>query len=260
MWRSVVSEHNLMCLRGSHILLLACPLLICIMGVEAAAETRVSNQQGDLTIKPLNKALIASEEGLSLAKTLAQTTGLETLRRFVAKDESYAKRLGFESLSQVTDGKLVALPPFPVFRIGLTQLQNYDGNAAMLFARKGVVQFVVPIAVEGKEETLSAITVRLGGDRKSDKIIQWGSRNLIRQLSKRRGELGKDKEISNLALFVMEIPALNRLYLGYIRAPEKIMLIPVAGVKPSERIVEQPIEEVLKTLVNEAQIVDDKPR
>ena len=58
----------------------------------------------------------------------------------------------------------------------------------------------------------------------------------------------------------MEIPALNRLYLGYIRAPEKIMLIPVAGVKPSERIVEQPIEEVLKTLVNEAQIVDDKPR
>lgn len=259
--RSVVSEHSHLCLRGSHILLFAFSLLACITGMAVAADTGDSKQQGELNFEPLNKTLIASEEGLSLAKTLAQTIGVETLRRFVTKDAAYAKRLGFESLSQVTDGKLVALPPFPVFRIGLTQLQNYDGNAAMLFARKKAVQFVVPIAVEGKQEALSAITVRLGGDRKSDKIIQWGSRNLIRQLSKQRGELEKDdKEIQDLALFVIEIPALNRLYLGYTRAPGKIMLMPVAGVKPSEGIVEQPIEDVLRALAIEARTVDENPR
>lgn len=258
--RSVVSEQSHLCLRGSHILLFAFSLLACITGMAVAADTGDSKQQGELTFEPLNKTLIASEEGLSLAKTVAQTIGVETLRRFITKDAAYAKRLGFESLSQVTDGTLVALPPFPVFRIGLTPLQRYDGNAAMLFARKRVLQFVVPIAVEGKQEALSAITVRLGGDRKSDKIIQWGARNLIRQLSRRRGELAKDKEISGLALFVIEIPALNRLYLGYTRAPGKIMLMPVAGVKPSEGIVEQPIEDVLRALAIEARTVDEKPR
>lgn len=258
--RSVVSEHSHLCLRSSHILLFAFSLLACITGVEVAADTGDSNQQGDLPPEPLNKTLIASEEGLSLARTVAQTIGIESLRRFVTKDAAYAERLGFESLSQVTDGNLVALPPFPVFRIGLTQLQSYDGNAAMLFARKRVVQFVVPIAVEGKEEALSAITVRLGGDKKSNKIIQWGARNLIRQLSRRRGELAKDKDISSLALFVIEIPALNRLYLGYTRAPGKIMLIPVAGIKPSEGIVEQAIEDVLRALAIEARTVDEKPR
>lgn len=258
--RSVVSEHSHLCLRSSHILLFASSLLACITGVEVAADTGDSNQQGDLTPEPLNKTLIASEEGLSLARTVAQTIGIESLRRFVTKDAAYAERLGFESLSQVTDGNLVALPPFPVFRIGLTQLQSYDGNAAMLFSRKRVVQFVVPIAVEGKEEALSAITVRLGGDKKSNKIIQWGARNLIRQLSRRRGELAKDKDISSRALFVIEIPALNRLYLGYTRASGKIMLIPVAGAKPSEGIVEQPIEDLLRTLAIEARAVDEKPR
>ncbi len=261
MSRSVGNEHSPLFLRILHILMLAFPLLVCITGVAVAADTVDTTQQGDLTIQSLNKALIASEEGLSMAKIVAQTTGVVTLRRFIAKDASYAERLGFESLPQVTDGELVALPPFPVFRIGLTQLQSYDGNAEMLFAQKRVVQFIVPIAVAGKQEALSAITVRLGGDRKSGKIIQWGARNLIRQLSKRRGELGKnDKEIQDLALFVIEIPALNRLYLGYTRAPGKIMLILVAGMKPSEGIVEQQIEDVLRTLAIEARTVDDKPR
>ncbi len=254
MLRSAVSKHSVMRPGCSHILLLVFLLLVCIMGVEATAENEVSQQQGNLTIQSL-KTLIASEERLSLAKTLAETAGVEILRRFVEKDELYAKRLGFESLSQVTDGKPVALPPFPVFRIGLTQLQSYDGNAAMLLARKGVAQFVVPITVEKQENALSAITVRLGGDKKSDKIIQWGSRNLIRQLSKRRGELGKD-----LALFVIEIPAFNRLYLGYIRAPQTVMLIPMSGVQASKGIVEQPIEEVFKALAVEARMASDDPR
>lgn len=259
MSRSVVSNYSVMRSGCSHILLLVFLLLACIIGVEATAENGLSKQQGNLTIQSL-KTLIASEERLSLAKTLAETAGVEILRRFVEKDELYAKRLGFDSLSQVTDGRPVALPPFPVFRIGLTQLQNYDGNAAMLLAQKGVAQFVVPITVEKQDKALSAITVRLGGDRKSDKIIQWGSRNLIRQLSKRRGELAKDKGISDLTLFVMEIPAFNRLYLGYIKAPETVMLIPISGVQASDDIMEQPIEEVFKALAMEARVAGDDPR
>ncbi len=106
--------------------------------------------------------------------------------------------------------------------------------------------------VEGDQKPtppLSAITVRLGGDKNSGKIIEWGSKNLIKRLSKRREDLAQDKEISGpksrdelvknkeisgAPFFVMEIPALNRSYLGYKKL-EKIMLIPISGVKPTER-------------------------
>lgn len=260
MSRSVGTERRPLLLRNGRLLLF--PVLLMLGTTEAAiaADTIDTTQQSNLTSERINKVLIASEDGFSLAKTVAQTTGVVTLRQFIVKDASYAERLGFESLPQVTAGELVALPPFPVFRIGLTQLQSYDGNAEMLFAQKRVVQFIVPIAAAAKQEALSAITVKLGGDKKSGKIIQWGARNLIRQLFRRRSELTKDKEIASLAIFVMEIPALNRLYLGYTRTPGTIMLMPVTGVKSSENIVEQPIDDALRTLAIEARTVDDKPR
>lgn len=244
--------------RGTvHALLLAFLLMVDHMGATAIAETGAPKQKSEQTIQSLTP-LIASEKRLSEAKVLAETTGVEILRRLVQKDESYAKRLGYDSLSQVTDGNLVALPPFPVFRIGLTQLQSYDGDAAKLLARKRPVQFIVPIAVDKREQAetaLSAITVRLGAETKSGKIVQWGSRNLIRQLSSRRSELKID-----LAPFLIEIPAFNRLYLGYFNAPGIVMLIPVSGVPTSEETGEQPIEEVFKALAIEARTAGDDPR
>lgn len=253
MSRSAVSSHEVMRSGCGHILLLVL-LSVCIVERDASAENGGTQQQGNLTVQSL-KALITSEEQLSQAKILAQTTGVEILRRFVGKDELYANRLGFESLSQVTGERPVALPPFPVFRIGLTQLRNYDGNAASLLTQRGVTQFVVPLTVEKRGEALSAITLRVGGDKQPGKIIQWGSRNLIRQLSKRREKLGKD-----VSPFVLEIPAFNRLYLGYITAQKTVMILPLSGLQPSKAVPEQPIEELFQTLATEARMVGEDPR
>ena len=282
MSRSVVYKPSLTYLRRSHIPLVALLFLAGIMAAVASAETEASSQKGDLILPPLSQSLAISKESLSLAMNLAGTEGLRTLQRFVKENELYAKRLGYESLSQIADEKqLMPQLPFLVFRLGLTQLRNYDGNIAMLFARRETIRLVVPIAVAGQGEgkqkpPLSAITVRLGGDKNTGKIIEWGSKNLIKHLSKRRDDLAQDKEISGpksrdelvmdkemsgLPVFIMEIPALNRLYLGYKKL-EKIMLVPISGVKPTERTerIEQPMEEVLKTLSKEAQTIDNKPR
>ena len=264
--RSVACKPSATLLGGSHILVVALLTLPCLMGIATAQEIEAPMAKGDLALPLVNEYLVVSKENLSRAMKLAETEGLKILRRLVGKDESYAKRLGYDSLSQLADEKqLMPLPPFPVFRIGLTQLQNYDGNIAKLFARKDAIRLVVPIAVSGQsggnsKPPLSAITVRFGDDRKSEKIIEWGLRNTIKQLATRRNEITMNKEKSGAPLFVMEIPALNRLYLAYKKPSESIMLIPIFGVRPSDRISEQPIDEVLKALVQEAQAIDGTPR
>jgi hypothetical protein len=265
--RSVACKQGATLVGGSHILVVALLFLPCLIGIATAQEIEVPLGIGDLALPLFNESLVVSKEKFSRAMKLAETEGLKMLRRFVGKDESYAKRLGYESLSQLADEKqLVPLVPFPVFKIGLTQLQNYDGNIAALFTRRHAIHLVVPIAVSGQsggnqKPPLSAITVRLDDARKSEKIIEWGLRNTIKHLATRRNEIIMNKEKTGAPLFVMEIQALNRLYLGYKKQPsESIMLIPISGVRPSERISEQPIDEVLKGLVQEARIIDKTPR
>ncbi len=244
---------------SSCVIFLCALLPVIVPGLTAGAEDGRSKQHDDSSLQSL-KTMLTSEKRLTLARTVAETTGVEMLRRFVGKDELYAKRLGFESLSQVTDGKPVALPPFPVFRVGLAQLQRYDGHPLPLLLHKGVAQFVVPMTVEKQAQALSAITVRLGGDGKSDKILQWGSRNFIRRLSTLRSELAQKKQSPELAFFIVEVPALNRVYLGYLQKPETAFLMPISGAPAGLDREPLPIDIVFKTLATEAQVAGDALR
>lgn len=243
----------------SALLLLVLLLSVCTPGWKALAGDALSRQAEDLPVQSL-KTLIGSNDRLAQAKTVAETAGVDMLRRIVGKDELYAKRLGFESLSQITNMQPVALPPFPVFRIGLAPLQHYDGHPLPLLIQKGVVQFVVPITIEKQQQALSAITVRLGGDGKNGKILQWGSRNLIRQLSTLRSELMHDKQLTDVAFFLLDIPALNRVYLGYLQKPNRVMLVQVAGGPAHDSMTPLPIETVLMTLAVEADVAGDALR
>lgn len=267
MWKLAAHKPSAALLLRLHVLLWTFLFCACRIDLVAAAEPDVPVLKSDLPLPAVVEPLSVSEDRLSLAMELARTEGLATLRRLVGMDESYAKRLGYDSLSQLVDEKkqLASLPPFPVFRVGLTQLQNYDGNIATLFTRNGAeLRLVVPIALSGREQDLklplSAITVRLGADQKTAKVVKWGSKNLIKFLSTRRHELTMDKKLSKTPFFVMEVLALNRLYLGYKKPSENIMLMRISGVKPGDRVSEQSIDEVLKALVKESRIMDKTPR
>lgn len=164
--------------------------------------------------------------GFSPSQTSELTATLAAkflLPKVVGNNDELAKKLGFSGSGDFASfqllSKLDVLPPFPVFRIGLDrlvqwQLQNPKPSPLWLlleeanFLRWPVpfpAWFLFPITFSGQVK--SSVSIAMTANDRTWKIHQIGSPKKILQLMTNGAPP---------AYFVVEIPALGRYYLGTI--------------------------------------------
>jgi len=152
----------------------------------------------------------------------AKLAAMFLLPKVVGNNDELARKLGFSGIADFGFqqlSKLDVLPPFPVFRIGLDrlvqwQLQNPKPSPIWLlleesnFLRWPVpfpAWFLFPITLSGQVK--SSVSIAMTANDRTWKIHQIGSPEQIVQLMNHGAPP---------AYFVVEIPALDRYYLGTI--------------------------------------------
>uniref|UniRef100_A0A832H4S3 Uncharacterized protein n=1 Tax=Oscillatoriales cyanobacterium SpSt-402 TaxID=2282168 RepID=A0A832H4S3_9CYAN len=144
------------------------------------------------------------------------------LPRIVGDDNQVAIKLGFsgiEDLASLKLGKLDVNSPFPVFRIQLDRLRKWQMQSpkpnpiGLLLEEPNFLRWSIPsparflFPITNKGQVKSSVLIAMSSNDQFWKIRQFGSSSKIKQLIK-HGHPPK--------YFVVEIPGLERCYLGSI--------------------------------------------
>lgn len=144
------------------------------------------------------------------------------LPKVVGNSDKLARNLGFSGITEFAGTQLFKLdvgPPFPVFRIGLDRLIQWQlqepipSPIGLLLEEANFLRWSVPVPawflfpITYSGQVRSSVSIAMTASEQTWKIRQIGSPEKIRQLTNH----GVPP-----AYFVVEIPALNRYYLGTI--------------------------------------------
>jgi hypothetical protein len=183
----------------------------------------------------------------------AAAKSLKTFSRLITK-ENYVK-MGFKSLDEVKKAKLDN--SIRDYMIELSSLKEYrEGtNPERLLIR--MHSLVYPVLVDGEARTSLTVAYR----ESRWEAHSFGYSNFTKLLAVQLNELSKNQRLPRSAFFIVRVPALNLVFLGY-RTKEKIMLISVLDATNYDISVGVPVPAgiVLTKLRSAAQKCNDLPR
>lgn len=168
----------------------------------------------------------ARENALSRQFNVKQTEEIQrvasealvTFSKLVTK-ENY-KQMGFESSEEVLMAKLGQ--PLQDFMVRLDQLKEYQPASDPDKLLSGGNQVVYPLLVT--EQVRSSITI--GEINGNWKAVSFGSPKFIKLSNTILTKSAEVTGISPSSYFVVRVPALNLVFLGY-RIDNKLMLVPL---------------------------------
>nr|WP_281721999.1 hypothetical protein [Nitrosomonas nitrosa] len=176
---------------------------------------------------------------------------------------THAKELGFNTGLK---GATVRETPFPILEVELNDLRDFAPSKESTIPLVFTNQLLFPVEVNNQVK--SSITLRytpnIPGktEQKENKVgwqlARWGQRNLIQLLTKEEARLVSQKPTAQ-SRFLLKIPALNRVFLGY---DDKgvIRLIPLVNDHIFTIGESYSAHDVFKWLSAEAKNMDDSPR
>ena len=178
-------------------------------------------------IAPLVFLLLASTAPVGLAQeaatpreaTAVAQKALPTFRDLVRQQKNY-REMGFESLDELD--RIALGEPSSTYVVRLDELDAYkEGQdpAPLLHAANRVFY---PVLVGS--QVRSSITV--GATAKGWEVTSFGSPNHAKLLSRVRAESVEAARVPSGSLFVVEVPGLNLVFVGY-RAEGRIVLTPI---------------------------------
>lgn len=184
--------------------------------VFVSTATLACQRQTGVSVQDIHSWVFSPAAG---AQEVAEKVRKQILPQLVKMDDAFAKRLGFDSASEVTNplSLLVLAPPFAVFHVGLKQLQDFQPGqqnpAELLMAEMNwfrtpepvPTRFLFPIKAGREVRTSVMVSLALSGNKWNIQSI--GSPELIKQLTS-NGSGGTH--------FAVWIPDLNAYYVGKI--------------------------------------------
>lgn len=201
--------------------------------------------------------------GQDTTRAVVQVKPVETLPLVVAKlttfknlitPENY-RRMGFESPEEINNAKID--PPLKDFMVRLDHLKAFSPGSDPNYLLVSTGQQIFPISVNN--EVRSSMILK-------QSIIFWkavsyGSPNLIRQITNTVNESIRRTGMPRSAYFVVRIPAMNLIFLGY-RTNIELFLVPMADDRRQRyRAFEsQPAERIFSMILPEAREHDGLPR
>jgi hypothetical protein len=260
--------------RRFHILFLTAIISLshCLSGTQVlAGPVDDSRQAFGLTPDFTFAVNTDSEASASIA-----AKSLKNILPRLVRNNTIATELGFDDMNELGQSQNNAsifeqLPngihlPYLVFEIYLPNLQNLGiqppGFGEDLLKPTG--QLLVPISVHNKIKSslslrLFAVNLLNGQQKKKFEVRRWGSKTLIEALTEARV-----RHQGGMGTFLVQIPALNRDYLGYLDStPARgLHLITLFEDQHFDAGKDLPAQKILKALVDEAKTVtvDDGPR
>jgi len=204
------------------------------------------------------------------------------LPKVVGSSNELAIKLGFAGIGEFAPPQLHDLDvntPFPVFKIGLDRIRNWNWQLQdpiwLLLEETNFLRWSVPtpawflFPIMLGTHVKSSVSIGMSATDQIWRIRQIGSSEKIRQLMKHGGPLPTAPSPPPSPYFLVEIPALDKYYLGILDGPGplKVFKIKHAIDEPFHNIVtpegtEELAVDVFKRLQPEAAkaLVDQVPQ
>jgi hypothetical protein len=219
--------------------------------LDPKAERNALQNTGDIlktAITGLNETIVP----LLTAKAEPRTGGL-----------THAQELGFDTGIK---GATVRETPFSILEVRLNDLRNFVPSKESTIPLVFTNQLLFPVEVNNQVK--SSITLRytpnIPGktEQKENKVgwqlARWGQPKLIQLLTKEEAHLASQKPTAQ-SRFLLKIPALNRIFLGY-HDNDVIRLIPLVNDHIFTTGESYSAHDVFKWLSTEAKNMDESPR